>query len=210
MLDPHLGSRSLNLILVDHDLGGPPRAFADRSSTPLESGGGARRFVHCSPNARKTSVLLSIMLRNIGSFHFGSMFSNVSACCFCFCYPSAPLPAAGHRRPSLLRTYGRTIFIVTNLNFTLLSAAHPGASGECFCFSLIPIFLALICGSGSQQVGASIHRFTLLAAAHPDASGKCFCFCCSLSFLLELEALLEARHIYTSRRIFCLKNLKSS
>ena len=162
-------------------------------------------FAKCKENKR-------FVINNVEEHWVFSFWLNVFECFSVLFLFLLPIRSSARCRPSpaIAPTYGRTIFIVTNLNFTLLSAAHPGASGECFCFFLIPIFLALICGSGSQQVGASIHRFTMFAAAHPGAIGKCFCFCCSLSFLLELEALLEARDIYTSRRIFCLKDLQPS
>ena len=115
-------------------------------------------------------------------------------------------PAAGHRRPSP-PTVKITTVIATIFSFTVSAADHPDACKQKL---LLPIFLVLTSGSGNQPFEASIHRFTRLAAAGPDASGKCLRFCCSLSLLLELEALLEARDIYTSRRIVCLQNSKPS
>ena len=101
-----------------------------------------------------------------------------------------PLPAIGGHRPYCQNNH-------IHSNEFQLHVVGCRSSRCMYKKKMFPIFLALTSGSGNQQVEASIHRFTRLAAADPDASGKCLRFCCSLSFLLELEALVEAGDIYT-------------
>ena len=88
----------VNSLLIDHESRRSAQGSRGSVIHPPESceSGVAPSTVRQIKKENQRFVTNNKLVKDIGYFHCGPTFSKVSA--FCFCYLSAPVPAAGHRR----------------------------------------------------------------------------------------------------------------